>query len=198
MTAPVRTPAPGPAMRKFPKAPWPSPFGWLPKASTPDLALRLMILERARIDLAILEETPNRGPEIDGYLRRARVPESIIAAGNGYWCAAWAGCMWIDGGALVPPDFGSCDAWLPFMRPASLATLGTVGKPGDAVLYGKRRADGTPDAQHIGLLVRMDPLILSTEGNRGVGAQVTNNGVAVHTAPVTRTDVLGVVRPLPA
>lgn len=176
---------------------WPSPFPWLKRAGDHDAQLRLMILERSRMDLGILEtpEASNRGPEIDRYLRRAHVPESIIAAGKGFWCAAWVGCMWIDSGAAVPRDFGSCDAWIPYMRPASMTTLATIGRPGDAVLYGKRRADGPLDAQHIGILWRMEPTILSCEGNRGLSGTPTNNGVAVDVHSVTRGDVIGVVRP---
>lgn len=176
---------------------WPSPFSWLPRAGDDDAQLRLMILERSRLDVGILEtpDASNRGPEIDRYLRRASVPESLITAGKGFWCAAWVGCMWSDAGAAVPRDFGSCDAWLPYMRPASTATLAIVGRPGDAVLYGKRRADGTLDAVHVGILWRLAPVVLSIEGNRGLTGAPTNNGVAVDVHSVTRGDVLGVVRP---
>lgn len=172
--------------------PWPGPFDWLPNGLD---QLRLMILERSRLDVGILEEphASNRGPRIDKYLRRAHVPEALIEAGRGYWCAAWAGAMWIDAGAKVPRDYGACDAWLPFMVPCTRATLATVGQPGDAVLY------GVPgDAKHIGILWRLAPEILTIEGNRGLGGGTTNNGVAVGVDGVRRTDVLGVVRPVRA
>lgn len=177
--------------------PWPGPFDWLPSGFD---QLRLSILERSRMDVGILEvpAASNRGDRIDAYLRRAHVPEELIVAGKGFWCAAWVGCMWIDAGALVPRDFGSCDAWLPFMAPASLNTLRTIGKPGDAVLYGKRRADGSLDAVHIGILWRLEPTVLSCEGNRGLSGTPTNNGIAVDVHSVTRGDVLGVVRPVRA
>lgn len=174
---------------------WPGPFDWLPAGFD---QLRLAVLERSRLDVGILEVPPasNRGDRIDRYLRRASVPEELIKAGKGYWCAAWVGCMFIDAGALVPRDFGACDAWLPFMAPASLSTLRNVGKPGDAVLYGKRRPDGTLDAVHIGILWRIEPEILSCEGNRGLGSKPTNNGVAVDVHAVNRGDVIGIVRPV--
>jgi len=46
------------------------------------------------------------------------------------------------------------------------------------------------DAHHIGLRVRLDPMILTIEGNRGF-AGTTNNGVAVDLGPLNRKDVLG-------
>lgn len=56
---------------------------------------------------------------------------------------------------------------------------------------------GVPgDAKHIGIIVRCEPdLTLTTEGNRGYAGSETNNGVCVDTAPLTRKDILGVVRP---
>jgi len=172
--------------------PWPGPFDWLPDGLD---QLRLMILERSRLDVGILEEplASNRGPRIDRYLRRAHVPEPIIEAGKGFWCAAWVGCMWIDAGAKTPRDFGSCDAWLPYLVPCTLAQLPTIGQPGDAVLYGK-----PTDAVHIGILWRLAPQILTIEGNRGLGSVTTNNGTAVDVHEVVRRDVIGVVRPLRA
>lgn len=184
-------------MRVFPKHPWPGPFGWLgPK---PD-QLRLAILERSRLDVGILEvpAASNRGDRIDVYLRRAGVPESVIVAGRGYWCAAAVGAWFIDAGARVPKDYAACDSWIPFMQPCELRTLAKVGRPGDAVLYGKIRPDGTLDAVHIGVLWRMEPTILSCEGNRGLSGTPTNNGIAVDVHAVTRQDVIGVVRPVAA
>lgn len=171
---------------------WPGPFDWLPKGVD---QLRLSILERSRLDVGILEDPPasNRGERIDRYLRRAYVPESLIEAGKGYWCAAWVGAMWVDAGAKVPRDYASCDAWLPYLVKCSLAELPKVGQPGDAVLY------GVPgDAKHIGILWRLSPSVLSIEGNRGLAGGKTNNGIAVDVDLVTRADVLGVIRPLRA
>lgn len=182
-------------MRAFPRDPWPSPFAWLPSTTE---QLRRTILERTRFDLGILE-TPlasNRGPEIDRYLRRAHVPEELILAGKGWWCAAWAGCMWIDAGARVPADFGRCDAWLPYLEPCTAKELPARMLPGDVVLLGLVK-NGVPDAHHIAIGVRAAPLVLTIEGNRGF-AGTTNNGIAVDIGPLTRTDVLGLVRPVAA
>ena len=172
--------------------PWPGPFDWLPPNTD---QLRLSILERSRLDVGILEDPPasNRGERIDKYLRRAHVPEALITSGKGYWCAAWVGAMFVDAGARVPKDYGSCDAWLPYLLPCGLDRLPAFAQPGDAILY------GVPgDARHIGIVWRVHPSVLSIEGNRGLAGGATNNGVAVQVDLVSRKDVLGIVRPIRA
>lgn len=170
--------------------PWPAAMEWLGAGVDP---LRVRILERARLDVGVLEEGENRGPRIDRYLRRCFVPEPIILAGRGWWCAAGVGAWFVDAGAKVPQDYGSCDAWLPFMVPATFDTLATVGRPGDAVLF------GVPgDAKHIEVLFRTAPRVLTIGGNKSFGAAVSNNGDAVDVHALTRRDVLGVVRPIAA
>lgn len=168
---------------------WPSPFDWAPGLDP----LRLAILERSRLDVAIFETSANRGDRIDTYLRRAHVPEDIIEAGHGYWCGAWTGCMLIDAGAQTPRDFGDCDAWLPYLLPCGWRDLPGRAQPGDVVLY------GVPgNGQHIGLVWRVSPMVITLEGNRGVAGDNTNNGVCVGLGPVTRRDVLGILRPVTA
>lgn len=167
-----------------PPKPWPAPYAWATGA--PELGLK--IIQRAWVDIGMLE-TPlgsNRGAQIDVYLRRAGVPESLITTGKGWWCAAWVGCVWMDAGAKVPNDFASCDAWLPYLE-----SKGYAPKVGDALLYGVKG-----DAHHIGIVARLDPMVLTIEGNRGF-AGTTNNGVAVDIAPPMRRDILGYVRPQP-
>lgn len=174
-----------PTLLVRPAKPWPGEALWA--ANVPELNRK--ILYRAWEDLGIVEEPPgsNRGPQIDTYLRRASVPESLITSGKGWWCAAWAGCMWIDAGAKTPRDFGSCDAWLPFLEPK-----GCVPQIGDAILYGK-----TGDAVHIGIVARTAPMLLTIEGNRAFGG-ASNNGVAVDIGPPNRSDILGYVKPVSA
>ena len=50
------------------------------------------------------------------------------------------------------------------------------------------------DAHHIGVVVRLDPMVLTIEGNRGFAGS-TNNGVAVDIGPMLRRDVLGYFHP---
>lgn len=160
--------------------------GWLTSENSTDLGRA--IIRRALDDVGIVESPvgSNRGPRIDEYLRRANVPESLIRAWKGWWCAAAVGAWWADCGASVPRDYASCDAWLPFLM--------TDGKraqpqPGDAILYGLR-----DNAHHIGVVARVIPMMLTIEGNRAF-AGTTNNGVAVDIHPPQRKDILGYIRP---
>ena len=61
---------------------------------------------------------------------------------------------------------------------------------GAAILYGK-----PTDATHIGIVVRLEPMILTTEGNRSLAGAVTNNGIGVDIGPQNRKDVIGYVWP---
>jgi hypothetical protein len=62
--------------------------------------------------------------------------------------------------------------------------------PGSFVLY------GVPgDAKHIGLVTRVDPIVLTREGNRGLAGSNTNNGIICDQAAMTRHDILGYVPP---
>lgn len=162
--------------------PWTTTRRWLADA-------RLTALQRAIVMRAVSDdgelETPlgsNRSPYIDEITRWAKLEPPQ------YWCALWAGRVWADAGAVIPAAFPSCDAWLPYAVPMdSLAAHELIGC---AVLY------GVPgDARHIEIITRATPLLLTTGGNRGYAGSGTNNGVCVDTAPLTRTDVLGVVRP---
>jgi hypothetical protein len=161
---------------------WPALAGWLvPNENCTTVGYA--IIQRAFEDVGILEVpiASNRGVRIERYLRRAGVPEDIIAAGKGWWCAAFVGAVYADCGVPVPRDYASCDAWLPYVE----------DKPavGHAVLYGVRG-----DAHHIGIVARLDPMVLTIEGNRAF-AGTTNNGVACDLGPMMRKDVLGYVNP---
>lgn len=149
---------------------------------------------RAVMDLGAVVEEPlgsNRGPVIDRYLRSAQVPDAVILAGQGYWCAAAVGQWWEDAGLPTPSGRASCDRWMAWAR----ATHRWSSTPalGAAVLY------GVPgDARHIGLVVRLDPLVLSVEGNTTIEGGFDRNGVAVALKVVEPRDpVLGYCLPLP-
>ena len=162
--------------------PWPSTAGWLVPGDNVT-ALGYAVVQRAFADVGIVEVPPasNRGVRIERYLRRAGVPESLITSGRGWWCAAFVGAVFADCGVPVPADYGSCDAWLPY--------VGTTASVGSAVLYGVRG-----NAHHIGIVVRLDPMVLTIEGNRAFAGS-TNNGVACDLGPMLRSDVLGYVSP---
>ena len=164
-------------------------LAWPPEAAYLDSqtisTLRAQVVRRALRDVCMLEDPlgSNRGPLIDGYLRRAHVPESLITIGKGWYCASWAGAVFADAGALVPADYGSCDAWLPFIEP-----LGYTPSPGDAVLYGV-----AGDAHHIGIVLVPTPRI-TMEANRSL-KDMSNNGIGIFVGPSLRTDILGYVQP---
>ena len=170
-------------------SPWPTSCNWMVTADVPQV--NRMVVWRAWQDLGITEVplNSNRGPEVDRYLLRAGVPRELIDAGKGYWCAAAVGAWFIDAGAKVPLDYASCDAWLPYMTDTPVI--------GAAVLYGKRGANGFFDAQHIEVVARMDPIVLTIGGNKAFHGN-SNNGIAVDLGHQSRTDVLGYVHPVAA
>lgn len=161
------------------------PMRWLTEANSTDLQRR--VIERAMVDLGIMESPPgsNRGASIERWLRAANVPELLIANGKGYWCAAWVGAVFRDCGCLVPSGYASCDSWIEHLE----------AKPqiGSAILYGLKKATHI-DAHHIGIVCRIEPQIVTIEGNRA-WAGTSNNGVAVDIDPPARKDILGYIHP---
>lgn len=120
----------------------------------------------------------NRGVRIDYYTKRAKLKPPV------YWCACFVGAVWADAGAMIPQDYPSCDAWLPYLRSDPV--------PGAAILYGPSRSNAT----HIELVARVDTMLLVIGGNRGAPGANTNNGIGVFgPIPQTRRDVLGYVHP---
>lgn len=167
--------------------PWPADAAWI--ARDPAIpALHRAVVFRAWKDIGMLE-TPlgsNRGPEIDAMTTRygLPVPKDAKTKEGWWWCAIWAGTVFVDAGAKVPDGYASCDHWLEHVRPEPAV--------GAAILYGVKG-----DAHHIGVVARLAPLVLTIEGNRGY-AGTTNNGVAVDIGPQMRKDVLGYIWPQPA
>jgi len=153
-----------------------------------DARVRAVIVRALRDVAAVVEEPPgsNRGAIVDDYNRRAGVP---VAS---FWCASAVGAWWRDAGLAVPTGYASCDNWLAWARKTGRFTQ----RPtlGAAVLYGK-----PTDANHIGLVVRVAPIVLSVEGNttvEGAAADLTRNGTAVSLKVVNAADpVLGYVLP---
>lgn len=166
--------------RALPPAPFPVLAPWIPANDT---SARARVVRRAVAYCGVVESAPNRGDPIDRWLRWANVPEAMILAGQGNWCAAFAGGVLREEGLQVPVDYASCDAWLPFV------VAGVRPRNGDLVLY------GTPsDAKHIGIVTsdQQGDAPLTVEGNRTWGG-AGNNGVAVDIGPLTRRDVIGYI-----
>lgn len=175
-----------------PKSQWPLPGGWIDRST--EQVLRVTIVERSYCDLGISERAsaPNRSGRIDAYLKRAGVSDDIIASGRGYWCASWAGAVWDDAGAAVPPAYYNCDSWVAWGK--KFALWKTTPVIGAAVLY------GIPgDATHIGIVVRIPkpdyPYLYSIEGNTSINGY-SGNGLLCGFKEVNRPRVLGYVWPV--
>jgi hypothetical protein len=152
---------------------------WL-EGDTPDPVVDL--IHRALKDVGILETAPNRSARIDSYNLAAGV---VVGS---YWCASACGAWWREAGYAVPAGYASCDNWMAWAK--ATKRWRTVPELGSAVLYGK----GT-DAKHIGLIVRLQPQVLSVEGNTTIeGSAFEPNGTAVALKRVAAPDpILGYV-----
>jgi hypothetical protein len=149
-------------------------------------ALNAAIVRRALLDVGICEMPPgsNRSGRIDEYNLSART-----GLGS-YWCASAVRAWWSESGAQVPnTGAASCDVWMEWAK----KTKRWSQKPieGAAVVYGKPE-----DANHIGVVVRISPLLLSVEGNTSLGG-FDRNGVAIDLKQVNEQRLLGFIHPEP-
>lgn len=142
------------------------------------------IVRRALADVGLLEMPPgsNRSLRIDEYLRAVGSPIGSS------WCAAAVAAWWRDAGVSVPTaDAGMCAAWEAWARHTN--AWYDAPSVGSAVIYG---AGGI--AVHMGVVVRLGPVLLSVEGNTTLaGFGVT--GVAVTLKEVARDRVRGYAVP---
>jgi len=167
---------------------FPSPARWLPDA-TP--TLNKLIVTRAILDVGLLEEPPgsNHSPTIDGYLTAVGSPLGSA------WCAAAVSAWFRDAGAAYPHSAaGSCAMW--YEVGLDTGMLSHVPAPGCAVLYD---FSGDGHADHMGVVVRTDPLILSVEANTTLPRQTGNEreGVACVLKLVDTAHVLSYFHPSP-
>lgn len=170
--------------------PWPSQAGWL---TGTEPQMRLAIVFRALADLGVCETPPgsNRGGRIDEWNRRAEAPPAS------YWCEAWANAVWTDAGAETPPSLrASTDAMIIWGKQTKRwRPVSATPEIGDQVLYGKTVA-GALDANHVGIVVRVTPYLLTVEGNTGFGG-FDRNGEAVVLKKPEPARILGYVSPIP-
>lgn len=162
--------------------PWPCMCGWLPD----DLPqFQKAIVFRAFADCGICEQpmSSNRGGRIDEYNKRAGAPL------GSYWCASWATAVWEDCGVRVPKaDRASTNALMAWAKKEGLWHSTPV--IGAMVIYG---VNG--HAEHVGIVIRTDPMLRSLEGNAGVAGGVTRNGEGVEMKVVAVNRVLGYIHP---
>lgn len=167
------------------------PCPWL---TYTDSAVASLVVREAHSSLGICEEPlgSNRGPEIDEWNRKARVPT------GSYWCASWAGAMWWQGGIVPPPGYASVDRLIAWARQTgrfseNVPTLGAMvfyGKWNPAELAkGRRVLLSKDDGVHVGIVARIKPQVVSYEGNTTVeGSRLERNGTAVAIKLVTPED----------
>ena len=169
---------------------------WLPDAMDErghDEACRaILAVERALRD-AFLMERPvgsNRSPTIDGYNTRAGSP-----LGSPY-CASAATAWWEDVGIEVPErDRASCDVL--YRWAFTTGRFHHAPAIGSLILYGSGRE---PDpANHVGIVIRLTPLLMSLEANTSLDGKFNREGFAFDRRVVERTDsrVCGFVHPYP-
>lgn len=169
-----------------------TPFPWVEDDA------RRAILERALMDLGECEVPPgsNRSPRIDAYNKASGAPV------GSYWCASWATTVLADCGVPVPAaGRASCDvivSWA-MKRGTWIRNNPQTSYPrvqcGDLILYtnGKTLSSGNLDAYHVGIVFRVEPYLLSLEGNAAY-AGFSANGEAVVLKRVDVSKVYGFVR----
>jgi hypothetical protein len=134
----------------------------------------------------------NRGPEIDAWAREFGSPL------GSYWCALAVAKARKEGGLWVPArDAGACNAWVSQGIAAGLLT--TEPRAGRVVVYTnhERIASGVYagqlDAVHMGLVLRVHPVLCSIEGNTTLGPY-DRNGYIRSIKAVERARVLCYIR----
>lgn len=148
-------------------------------------ALECAIVRRAMCDIGILEMPP-------GSNRSERIDEYVAAVGSppgSRWCAAALAAWWRECGAMTPAhDAGSCNAWLVWANQRKIVSR--VPRPGSAVVYGSGGL-----ASHIGVIVRVTPLLLSVEANTSIAGDFSAEGVGVTLKQISEARVLGYIKP---
>ena len=149
-----------------------------PRQAAPVSASVQVALDFALRHIGVCEVPPgsNRGPEIDAWATEFGSPL------GSFWCALSVGKARKEGGLWIPScDVGACNEWVLQGTRAGLVTQLPV--PGAAVVYTNGqvvsggRYDGQRDAVHIGLVLRVEPVLLSIEGNTVLGAFDPNGWV---------------------
>lgn len=132
----------------------------------------------ALLHIGVCEDPPgsNRGPEIDAWCQEFGSPL------GSFWCAIAVAKARKAGGLWIPDrDVGSCDEW--YLQAERTGRLTKKPEIGAAVLYtnGARivngRYAGRLDIVHIGLMLRVDPVQMSIEGNTTLGKYDRNGYV---------------------
>jgi len=155
----------------------------------------LRALDFALENIGVCEDPvgSNRGPEIDAWTRELGSPV------GSFWCAIAVAKARKEGGLWIPAhDAGACNEWLYEARLLRLTSDTPV--PGAAVLYTNRVPvasgpyAGQLDVVHIGLVLRVTPVLMSIEGNTTLG-KYDRNGYVQTLKEVDRSRVMCYVLP---
>lgn len=128
-------------------------------------------LDFARRNIGVCEDPvgSNRGPEIDEWARELGSPP------GSYWCALSVAKARKAGGLWIPShDAGSCNEWV--YQATRVGLIRKVPERGAAVVYTNGtvvvggRYGSQLDAVHIGIVLRVEPVLLSIEGNTVISA----------------------------
>lgn len=152
-------------------------------------------LDFALSNIGVCEHPPgsNRGPEIDAWCTEFGSPL------GSFWCAIAVGKARKAGGLWIPNcDVGACNEWVYQGQRAGLMTA--APEPGAAVVYtnGKHLTEGRYvgqfEAVHIGLVLCVEPVMLSIEGNTTLG-RFDKNGFVQALKEVEHDRVLCYIKP---
>lgn len=152
-------------------------------------------LDFALTNIGVCEDPPgsNRSPEIDAWARELGSPL------GSFWCAIAVAKARKEGGLWIPHFMaGACNEWV---AEASRAGL-VIGEPvaGAAVVYIDHtrildgRYAGQLEAVHIGLVLRVTPVLMAIEGNTTLG-RFDRNGYVQTLKEVDRSRVLCYIAP---
>lgn len=151
-------------------------------------------LDFALTKIGVCEDPPgsNRGPELDQWCKEAGSPL------GSYWCAITVWKQSKVAGLWTPSrDAGSCDEWVKQAMASGRWTA--TPTPGAVVVYtnGKKltagRYKGQKDADHMGRVLRVSPVLLSVEGNTTLG-KYDRNGFIQTLKPIETPRVYGYIK----
>jgi hypothetical protein len=153
----------------------------------------ILAVERALRDAFLMESPPgsNRSTTIDSYNTRAGAP-----LGSPY-CASAATAWWEDVGLEVPSkDRASCDVLYRWALETGRFHHAPV--VGAWILYGSGQPSNPAD--HVGLVIRLAPLVMSFEANTSADGLYNREGFIFDRKLIERLTtrpVLGFVHPAP-
>lgn len=156
------------------RAKFPRGARWLPDVqdTTSNSPRHVLAVERALRDACLFEAPPgsNRGATIDEYNRRVGAP-----LGSPYCCSA--AVAWLTDVGFDVIQTAGCDELYRWALKYN-KFRGSLKEviPGSLVLYGTGVKDNP--AEHVGIIIRLSPLVVTFEANTGVDGKYNREGFA--------------------